>query len=602
MRTDQKRGLPQIVLAWIPALAVCLLMTGACSSSEEDEAPPEPACDVTAFVPDAALGKETEVMVPMRDCVRLSTDIYLPYVAGPTPAVLIRLPYDKEQGIKDLPLMKIVAFLFQLEGYAVVIQDTRGRFDSEGVWVPFDSEQEDGIDTVRWIEVQPWFNGNLGMFGGSYFGFTQLAVACQRPASLKVIAPLIISSDVYSWLFYSGLPRTDMVVNWALAMKEKDHFDDLPYETFEKAALHWPLIEGDDATVGDIPWYNAWLEHPFDNGYYDPFMPPGSMEKIEVPMLMLTGWFDIFLPGQLQDFLAARAREVVPGNTRIIIGPWTHGMGLFEQHDFHFGDGRSVVSFMGQILNWYAHFLKGETLDSWGPVTIYDPGTGGWQDQSELWHASRTEYALYLQGDQGAASCTPAGSLAGAPVPEPSVITYTYDPLDPVINYGGPLLNMDSGCLREMPHCDRPDVLTFESLPLEESLAIDGEIHLDLQVSSSAPDTAFVGRLSFVQPDGTAFYLRQGVETLSHREGNDHQTAYTVGQVVEIRIDMPPVLWTLQPGQRLRLEISSSSFPSVAQHPNVDRAWFHEANPLPAEQRLHLIPQAPSKLVLSVDR
>lgn len=573
-----------------------------CKGNDTGDTPTGQACDVTAFVPDVPPGKETEVMVPMRDCVRMSTDVYLPDGQGPFPALLLRLPYDKERGMIDIPITKLVAMIFVSQGYAVVIQDTRGRFDSEGEWDPFVNEQKDGVDTVRWIEAQPWFDGNLGLFGASYFGFTEYAIARHRPACVRAMAPLITAGNIYSWLYYSGLPRTDMVVKWALGMHEPDAFDSFPQEAFLEAALTWPLREGDDITVGDTPWYNEWLEHPFHDDWYDRFLPRDFMESVETPMLMLSGWFDIFLTNQLEDFEAAKARLQNSDDVRIIIGPWTHQMGFFEEHDLRFPGGQSILCFIEQFGDWYDHHLRGEAMKAaWGPVRIYDPGRARWLDRETLWAENREAFTLHLKGDQGAASCEPSGELVKAPPSQAAQIEYTYDPLEPVVNYGGPLLNMLSGCTREEAHCSRDDVLTFESGPFPMDVTVDGEIHLDLWVSSTAPDTAFIGRLSLIKADGVAYYLRQGAVTLSHREGDGQPSPYTPGDVVKVRIRMPPVLWTLRAGERLRLEISSSSFPSVAQHPNVDQDPWGERFPVSARQTLHLGPDHPAGLVFQVD-
>jgi len=583
-------------------LLLACVSLASCSGDAPAAPPPVGGgCDVTAFVPPVVPGGETEVMVPMRDCVRLATDIHLPPGPGPFPTILIRLPYDKERGMEGLSLMDVASFVFTWAGFATVIQDTRGRFASEGEWYPFVHEQEDGLDTVRWVEAQPWFDGNLGLFGGSYFAFTELAVAHQVPESVRAMVPLVITGDVYSWLFQSGLPRSDIAVNWALGSLMEDPLDPVPEELFLEAALHWPLIEGDDATVGDLAWFDEWMTHPFRGEPYPSFLPEDVYERIGVPMLMLSGWFDIFQAGQLRDFDTARSREEAPGDVRIIIGPWSHVMGFGEGHDYPFQQPKSLVAFIGHLVNWFGHHLQGKPLRDWGPVHLYDPGTGAWTDRDELWSAQRTESVLYLRGDHGAASCDPVGELSTEPAAAPAALEYTYDPLVPLVRYGGPLLGMKSGCVLEEAACDRPDVLTFLSAPLPRDLPVDGEIVLELPVSSSAPDTAFVGRLALVQEDGKAYFFRQGVATLSHRDGDRNQAPYTPGEVVDLRIEMPPVVWTLKQGERLRLEISSSSFPSVVQHPNVDRDWFLEDDPQPALQTVHLLPGRPARLRLAVD-
>ena len=588
------REQPFLVLSLFGLFLLACLLCGACSSSEEAES----GCNVTAFTPDLEEGLRTDVMVPMRDCTRLATDVYLPEGDGPFPAILARLPYHKQYGIDDLPVMWLFGMVLSLNGHAVVIQDTRGRYASDGEFVPFKDEEADGIDTVRWIEAQPWFDGNLGMFGASYFGFTQLAVAHHRPACLKTIVPLVTPGTLYSMLYYSGLPRADMVVKWALDLYEDGSMDG---DAFDEAALHWPLDEADDMSVGDVPWFDEWLAHPFDDDFYERILPRDVYERIDVPMLMLSGWFDIFADTQLADFETARAHESFPGATRIIVGPWTHNMGFMEMHDLTFCDARNILDFMGPIIDWFDYHLKGEPICmDWGPARLYDPGAHTWIDRAELWPATRRERVLYLAGDQGASDCTPTGELAGAPALRTSEISYTYDPLDAIVNLDGALLDVDNGCLVQESRCGRADVITFESAPFEEAVTIDGHIFVDLRVSSSAPDTAFIARLALIREDGNAYNLRQEVLTLTHRNGDQEPATYTPFEIIDIRIGMTPLLWTIHAGERLRLDLASSSYPAVVQHPNVSEGWFSVASPQAALQTIHLDPEHPSRLVLSI--
>ena len=414
---------------------------------------------------------------------------------------------------------------------------------------------------------------------------------------------MVTTGDIYTWLYKNGLPRADIAVNWGLGSWKHDDYDALTEEQFLEAALHTPLTSGDDVTTGDMPWYDAWLEHTFRGAFYDRFLPPDVYEDIDVPILMVTGWYDIFLSEQLGDFLTAQAREARNGQTRIIIGPWTHTMGIGEQQDYPYRQPKSLISFIGKIIHWFDHYLKGNPLGNVpGPVHAYDPGKGTWLDRDTLWSPDRKQVAFYLGGNQGAAGCTPAGTLSGTPPVEAARIDYTYDPLDPVVRYGGALLGMANGCLFEEAGCDRPDILTFLSDPMGVDTTVEGEIVLELPVSSSAPDTAFMGRLSLVSTDGKAYVLRQGVATLTHRHGDKVPAPYKPGQVVDLRIAMAPLLWTLKAGERLRLEVSSSSFPAVVQHPNVAWAPFDEPVPLPAEQAVYLLPENPARMVVPVAR
>jgi putative CocE/NonD family hydrolase len=574
-------------------LLICFLAFAAflasCSGSK--------TCDVNALVTSLEPGTITEVMVPMRDCINLATDVYLPSGTVPFPAILIRLPYGKSGAGLSGAVGGLMANVFRGAGYAVVIQDTRGRFRSEGEWYPLKYESEDGIDTVRWVEAQPWFNGSLGMAGGSYFGYTQLAVSWQKPASLKAIAPMITPSSSYHLLFHHGLPRADLTINWALTMREKDEEVMVPESTFIEAATHWPLIEGDNATGGNLTWLDDWLQHPLDDSCYD-YIPKNVIELTEVPMFMVSGWFDIFEETQLDDFEKAQARPGAGGRDRIIVGPWTHSIGVAESHDLEFPHGSNFPASFQLMIDWFDALLKGGTPPSnWGPVRVYDPGKDVWLDRPALWSAGRSPFRLYLEGTQAATACGTPGRLETSLPAASSAISYTYNPLNPIVNVGGSILVPSrAGCREQADLCQRGDVVSFESEPFAEAVTWEGRAVLTLPVSSSAPDTAFIARISLVRPDGKFYNLREGSMTLSHREGDEDTASYTPGDVVILQIEFAPLLWTLQPGEALRLEIMSSSLPALVQHPNVAHDWFMTAAPLPADQTLHLSTDNPAYL------
>jgi hypothetical protein len=249
------------------------------------------------------------------------------------------------------------------------------------------------------------------------------------------------------------------------------------------------------------------------------------------------------------------------------------------------------------MLDWFDALLKGGTLPSnWGPVRVYDPGTDVWLDRPALWSPGRSPLRLYLEGTQAATACGTPGRLETSLPSASSTIGYTYDPLNPILNTGGAILiPARAGCREQADLCLRGDIAAFVSETFAEAVTWEGRAVLTLPVSSSAPDTAFIARISLIR-DGKAYSLREGVMTLSHREGDEDAVSYTPGEVVTLKIEFAPLLWTLQPGEALRLEIMSSSLPALVQHPNVDHDWFLTAAPLPAEQTLLLSPENPAFL------
>ncbi|RMF17948.1 MAG: CocE/NonD family hydrolase [Candidatus Dadabacteria bacterium] len=559
---------PLYVLILAPVvLAGCL---GIETSGSQDTR----SCDPTAYTPILSGPTETDLMVPMRDCTRLATDVYFADTTAPAPTILVRLPYNKSAGFGDFNLMSVIAGLFTNRGYHFVVQDTRGRFASEGAWEPLVHEADDGIDTVHWIERQPWFDGNLGLFGGSYFGYTQLAIAQHNPASVKTIVPLVALSDTYGMLFDDGLPHLDVILGWSLAMRAPDIFEQPDDDTFRAAAEIWPLSEADDKAFWDLPWYDAWLRHTFRDTYWSDYLDPNVYRHIAVPTLMVAGWFDIFLEQQLQNLADAREAGLLqPDEFRMIIGPWTHAMGMQDAQDYPFEDGRSLLDYLDPIFEWYDHYLQGKPLSNWGPLMMYDGGAGEWFERTAPW-PNREETMWHLNATSATAGCLSPGSLGDTPSPAAHPITWTYDPDNIIEVYGGRILALDYAGMIRQERCDRQDILRFESLPFPAPLTWAGSATLRLAVSSTAPDTAFIARLQLVDIDGQAYLLRQDAATLSHRAGPSAPSAYTPGTTVSIELHFAPLWWTFQPGQRLRIDIQSSSFPAYAQHPNTESDWY----------------------------
>lgn len=527
-------------------------------------------------------------MVVMRDGVKLNTDIYLPEGEGPFPAILIRNPYNMGN------VFKPVNQFFARYGYAVVHQDTRGRFASEGEWLPLLNERNDGLDTLAWLRQQPWQNGNIALFGGSYLSAVIWAVADQLPPEVKTIVLMIISTDLRGVLYEKGMFRHEVFTFWAALMPDNsmDVFNGVDYQ---KAIRHFPPIALDRKYLGhDLPWFREWQMSVSEPSRLwqlpEAQLLKRAPELVEVPVLMLSGWYDLFNKGQLKDFARLKTRA----QSRIIIGPWTHLMGLAGDGELDFTDAGSVLDQMPLVLNWLDHHLRGATLDAWGPVKFYSIGDSTWRE-APAWPPATESLYLYFRRAGQAWSCT-GGLLTAKPGQTETSASYDYDPRNPTPSRGGeaglafvmagwggvePSVRSQSGL------CERDDVLTFLTPPLRRDLEIAGAVKVTLSVASTAEDTAFAAKLIAVDERGRAYNIRSGITSLAYRNHAATPQSYVPGQKVDVTIDLWPIQWRLPAGHRLRLDISSADFPMYAAHGNRAEPWALLSNPQVARQTIY---------------
>lgn len=510
-------------------------------------------------------------MVPMRDGVRLATDVYLPQTEGPWPVILIRDPYSVFDMID--PIMQTLTRY----GYAVVHQDVRGRLRSEGKWNPIKQEREDGIDAMQWVLEQPFFNGKMALYGPSYLGISQWAVLHDLPPEVKTIVPQVSSTSLFKTAYEDGMFKHEVLSFWASAMP---HAFVAPQNTltYQSAIRAMPNDDNNIHLGESLPWYREWQRSAAPDAplWSHPTLVRAreAVKTTKVPVLLVGGWYDIFLRGQLDDWnrLGSRAKS------RYIIGPWTHLMGVMGDGEKDFPGAEHFALLDEHILNWFAHHLKGEPLRPWGPLRIYRIGKSEWEDRTE-WPKT-TPVDFYLGAAKQATRCR-GGSLDVTPSPH-SVATFVYDPRDPVpTNGGSQLLSwVFPGYGGALPSnrdqsevCEREDVLTFVSPPFGEEFHLSGPMVVELTVQSSAPDTAFTAKLIEIDSEGQALNVRDGITSLAWRNDAQTRQSYTPHQTVDVTVDLTAIEWTFARGSRLRLDISSSNFPAFHAHPNRAGLW-----------------------------
>jgi len=560
---------------------------------------------------------EFDVPTSMRDGTVLRANIYRPAGEGRWPVLLTRLPYGK-----DLPLGSSVLDPVQAarRGYVVIVQDTRGCGASGGDWYPFRPEAGDGVDTIAWAAALPYAGGQVGMYGASYFGYTQWSAAIQQPPALKALAPSITWADpLDGMVFRYGAFELGTVANWNLWMGLGPLFRRLGRDPQELGPALAAWAEELDAlgTSGypslPLAEFEPLRRQPVAPAFFDSMGAPlershepysyltiqGKHDRVRVPTLNIGGWYDIFLAGTIANFQAMRAQG---RPTRLLIGPWTHG-GMTNpvgERNFGFAAQAGLIDLqmdLGNVqLRWFDHWLKGRDtgmLDE-APIKLFVMGINTWRDEQEWPLARAVETRWYLHEGGGLDRERP-----GDEAPD----RYAYDPADPTPTRGGALLmtpEYRAGPYDQRPIEARPDVLVYTSAPLAHDTEVTGPIVVHLWAISSAPDTDFVARLVDVVPDGRSFNLTDGIVRARYRNlaAGEPRTLIEPGQAYEYVIDLWATSNVFRAGHRIGLHVTSSSFPRWDRNPNTGHPFGADAELCVEQQQILHDREHPSHVVL----
>ncbi|PKB71774.1 MAG: hypothetical protein BZY87_03960 [SAR202 cluster bacterium Io17-Chloro-G6] len=572
---------------------------------------------------------EQNVMVPMRDGVKLATDVFRPDAPGRFPVLVTRGPYGKDGYIGN-PNHSI--WFFAQNGYVVVSQDCRARFESEGDnYDPLFQEVQDGYDTVEWAARQSWSNGRVGTTGQSYLGATQYTLATSNPLPphLQVMAPVSASSDFHqSWVYHTGgAMEWGWMVPYAIlkgrnTLSRTGHeellsqMDDyvLPPDNFAQPMTdewyrHLPLSDWVNRLKEAAPYFREYLDNEADGPYWWQINLLRHVEGITLPMFHVSSWYDIFLEGALNAYQAIRDRggsELARRNQRLLIGPWAHirpytAPTSGETGDIDFGPEASIELHQF-LLNWFDYWLKDiETgvMDQ-PPVRLFVMGENRWRDEQE-WPLARTHYTrYYLHADTPANTGSGGGTLSTSPPGDEPPDSYTYDPKDPVATLGGNTLIIPQGVADQRPVEDRQDVLVYTSEALQRDLEVTGPIKVHLFASSSAVDTDFTAKLVDVRPDGYAHNLQDGIIRARYRTSGTEPSLIEPGRVYEFVIDLWATSHLLKSGHRLRVEVSSSNFPRFDRNQNTGAPIGRDDRLETAMQTVHHREEYPSHIVLPI--
>jgi len=540
------------------------------------------------------------VMVPMRDGVRLSCDIRLPDGPGPFPAALVRNPYNKAVPATDPVLRDYLA-----GGYAHVVQDVRGKHESEGVYRPFAQEAEDGHDTVMWVAGRPWCNGDVVMTGGSYCSWTQLAAAREAPEPLRAVAPSFMGSDPYRDIMFSGGVPVLPMAWWAILNSGRSQREEV-CDNWPRAFGTLPLCRLDETVGCPAPALHEWLDHPARDAYWRAMSVEPRYGAVRAAMLLVGGWYDPFCPGMVRAYcgMAAAGRDAGRDDVRLRIGPWGHDMApgrTLEGIDF---GPSSVRDIRGMHRAFFDAALGRAAIpdDLRAPVEVFVMGRNQWR-QADRWPPAGTQATAWHLGGGGAAnSLFGNGALLPGAGDDADRDQFTFNPQAPVPAIGGAHLLQDRplGPHDQRPAERRDDVLCYTGEPLAAPVEIIGPVRAELHVSSSAPDTDFVSRLCDVHPDGRSIILCDGVLRTRFREGLDREVLMTPGEVYRLEIDMGATAHAFLPGHRIRVEITSSCFPKWAPNPNTGGDAAREESAVVARQTVYHSARYPSNVTLPV--
>lgn len=564
------------------------------------------------------------VMVPMRDGVRLATDVYRPArdgepLPGRFPVLVSRTPYGKDTTPSGSPGLNGEAYHFAQLGYVVVVQDCRGRYNSEGTFYIDVNEGRDGYDTVEWAARQPWSNGKVGTYGASYLAQAQNALAVLRPPHLAAMFVMVGTSNYFDEGAYRGGVFTllhNLVYPLLLASTSQEAQRDPALKAAMLEAVHVDLggwlrafpFRPNASPLFLYPVNERWFQDFVDHSTYDDYWKQNGFnfetaydQYPDIPIYFLSGWYDLFERGTLHNYLGLAARH--KSLTKLLIGPWVHGIGPRASGDVDFG-ASAAVDMVAEQQRWFDQVLKGENtgiLDE-PPVRMFVMGGGdgtraadGRMEDSGRWLSTRswppagvTSRAYYFHAD---------GSLSEQPSADGPPSAYVFDPEHPVPTIGG---QIDSGkefspdgprdqrcnlkifgCDDDLPLSSRRDVLVFQTPPLASDVVIAGPVTVDLWVSSSAPDTDFTAKLIDVAPPNGDYpwgYAMNMADRIVRASSGDYATERNLlkpGEIRKVTIDLVGVANRFRAGHRIRVDISSSNFPFFAVNPGTgERAGF----------------------------
>lgn len=574
---------------------------------------------------------EYNVPARMRDGVVLMADIYRPHAEGKFPVLLQRTPYSKT--FVPFVFLTMDPIKAARAGYVVVVQDVRGRWESQGDnFYPYRADVLDGYDAVEWAASLPYSSGSVGLFGYSYYAATQWLAASARPPHLKAFFPFAAGMEDF-YCYRGGALELSLAVGWVLLfqgpngiLRAKIGSPELipeimslfnSIDRIEEVFRTLPLRDIPAMKLGNnfAPNFYDALDYGPGDEYCKERSPVAKHDRIEVPSLIFTGWYDIMLNTDLTHFKCMRTQaetKEARENTRLVIGPWTHLVLLDSVGQLNFGLSASALmlerktDLMSVHLQWFDYWLKGvkNNINEEPPVKLFVMGDNAWRGENE-WPLARTQYTpLYIHSSGKANSLYGDGKLSFNPPDIEPVDHFVYDPFEPVPTLGGnhilPAYYLRGPADQRIIE-ERLDVLVYTSEVIREEIEVTGPVVVKLYAASSAPDTDFTAKLVNVYPDGRAFNVVDGIIRARYRKGRKIKPSLIEpNAIIEYEIDLWATSIVFKKGHKIRLEISSSNFPRWDRNPNTGEIAHEAKNLTTAFQTIYHNAQFPTHVLLPI--
>jgi uncharacterized protein len=509
----------------------------------------------------------SRVAIPMRDGVELLADHYAP-AGEPVGTVLMRGPYGR-----GFPFSLMFGALYAARGYRVVMQSVRGTFGSGGVFTPMVHEAADGADTVAWLRQQPWFSGRFATVGVSYLGFTQWALLQDPPPELAAAVITAGPHDLSASAWGTGAFTVNDFLGWSNLVAHQEDPGRIragirqlrAQKSVIRAAGELPLGAAGRELLGDgAPWWESWLEHPdTDDLFWAPLQVGAALDRAQVPVLLISGWQDLFLRQSLHQYQQLRDRGL---DVALTIGPWTHTQLLVQ----------GLRTIAGETQDWLDTHLAGRPAESRrSRVRVFVAGEG-WRDAAD-WPPATTEHTLYLQ---------PGGGLADTAPTAVSSISFRYDPADPTPTIGGRLLSPDGGYRDDTMLAARSDVLSFTTDPLIDDLYVHGNPVAELAHSSDNPHVDVFARISEVDAKGRSRNVSDGYRRLADATDS-------------VSLELDAIAHRFSAGSRIRVLIAGGCHPRYTRNLGTGEATVTGSRLKPSTHELQF---GASRVVLPVER